>query len=316
MARSLFPLPHRYAVIRTDPEAMVKDLGFDDPETLEEARRMLRQKYLVFLDELGELPVPGDRWCRYSVSPIGTTLRPPEEAQGFTSDMVIPIAPNKGHTPERHPIHTTPTFPFSNCYHWVLNNVTVRVRIHGDGVEHDGAIYLPPRQQTILEKTIFADYHRSNALCREKYGSPSTALAEDALEHATADPRSTCEGDAQGTGPPVESQAQNGDPTHILSEIYHCLVTQRGLRTPSRPPSQSGDSSSENLLDCDDSQKQLTVTTVTSRDEGIDLFGWDPNANTPRIPLVEAWLDLENHLTEDSITSPLELEKEFEQIAE
>ncbi|RPD68996.1 hypothetical protein L226DRAFT_494851 [Lentinus tigrinus ALCF2SS1-7] len=315
MVLSLFPLPHHYAIIRTDPEAMVKDLGFDDPETLKEAQGMSRKKYLVYLDGLRGLPVPGDRWCRYYVCPLGTTLRPPDEARGITSDMAIPIAPNKGHTPERHPVHTTPSFPFSNCYHWFLNNVTVRVRIHGDGVEHDGAIYLPPRQQSILEDAIFDDYHRMNALYREKCASPSTALAADASEHAAADPR--CEGDAQGTEQPAESQAQNGDPTHVLSEIYHCLVTQLGLRTPSGFPSQSCDSLFEDLLGFDDAQtEQLTVTTVTSRDEGIDLFGWDPNMNIPRIPLVEAWLDLENHLTEDSITSPLELQKEFKQIAE
>ncbi|RPD57873.1 hypothetical protein L227DRAFT_602221 [Lentinus tigrinus ALCF2SS1-6] len=274
MVLSLFPLPHHYAIIRTDPEAMVKDLGFDDPETLKEAQGMSRKKYLVYLDGLRGLPVPGDRWCRYYVCPLGTTLRPPDEARGITSDMAIPIAPNK-----------------------------VRVRIHGDGVEHDGAIYLPPRQQSILEDAIFDDYHRMNALYREKCASPSTALAADASEHAAADPR--CEGDAQGTEQPAESQAQNGDPTHL------------GLRTPSGFPSQSCDSLFEDLLGFDDAQtEQLTVTTVTSRDEGIDLFGWDPNMNIPRIPLVEAWLDLENHLTEDSITSPLELQKEFKQIAE
>ncbi|RPD57887.1 hypothetical protein L226DRAFT_617110 [Lentinus tigrinus ALCF2SS1-7] len=275
---------------------------------------MLRQKYLVYLDGLRGLPVPGDRWCRYSVSPIGTTLRPPDEARGITSDMVIPIAPNKGHTAERHPIHTTPSFPFSNCYHWVWNKVTVRVRIHGDGVEHDGAIYLPPREQFALRNVICDEWHRINAFYKEKHGSSSTTA--DALEQVATDASSPCDNDAHGALS-VEPQAQNGDPAHVLSETYHRLVAQRGLRTPSGPPSLSGDNSSEDLLDFDDSQtEQLTVTTVTSRDEGIDLFGWDPNMNTPRIPLVEAWLDLENHLIEDSIVSPLELRKEFEQIAE
>ncbi|RPD72084.1 hypothetical protein L226DRAFT_467553 [Lentinus tigrinus ALCF2SS1-7] len=311
MVLGLFPLPHYYAVIRTDPEAMVKDLGFDDPETLKEARGMSRNKYLVYLDALRELPVPGDRWCRYCVCPIGTTLRPPDEARGITSDMVTPIAPNKSHIPERHPVHTTPSFPFSNCFHWFINNVTVRVRIHGDGVEHDGAIYLPPREQSKLENAIFDDYHRMNALYREQHGSPSTTAG--ALEQSPAKVSSTREGDAKGSALHVESSTQDGDPTHILSETYHRLVMQRGLRTPS----QFGDSSSEDMFSCHNwPTARLAESTATSRDAGFDLFGWEPNANTPRIPLVDAWLDLGKHLTEDNITSPLELHKEFEQIAE
>ncbi|RPD57871.1 hypothetical protein L227DRAFT_551348, partial [Lentinus tigrinus ALCF2SS1-6] len=151
MTRLILPAPSHYAVIRTDPEAMVRDLGFDDPATLKEAQGMLRKKYLVYLEWVGELPMPGIRWCRYNISPIGTTLRSLEEARGITSDMVVPIAPNRGHTPERHPVHTTPSFPFSNCYHWAFNDVTVRMRVHGDGIEDDRAIYLPPREQSAME---------------------------------------------------------------------------------------------------------------------------------------------------------------------
>ncbi|RPD57888.1 hypothetical protein L227DRAFT_655176 [Lentinus tigrinus ALCF2SS1-6] len=318
MVLSLFPLPNYYAAIRTNPEAMVKDLGFDDPETLKEAQGISRKKYLVYLEWLDELPMPGIRWCRYSVCPIGTALRPPDEAQGITSDMVIPIAPNKGHTPERHPVQTTPSFPFSNCYHWFLNNVTVRVRIHGDGVEHDGAICLTPREQCALTDAFGVDCERINALYYEKNGPPSRAA--DALEQVAADASSPCEGDAQGTVLPIEPSAQDGDPTRSLSEIYRRIVIQRGLRT-SGPPSEfeyksqrRSDSSFEDVSGAHDSEKQSTATTMTSRDEGIDFFGWDPDANTGKIPLVDAWLDLDKHLTEDDIASPLELEKEFEQI--
>ncbi|RPD68980.1 hypothetical protein L226DRAFT_435205, partial [Lentinus tigrinus ALCF2SS1-7] len=162
MVRSLVHPPNRYAVIRTDPEAMLKDLGLDDPDTLKEAQCMLRKKYLVYLEWPGELPMPGMRWCRYYVSPIGTTLRPPDESSGITSDMVVPIAPNKGHTPERQPIHPTPSFPFSNCYHWIFNDVTVRLRVHTEGVEHDGAIKLPAAEHLAMKDAFSLDCERIN----------------------------------------------------------------------------------------------------------------------------------------------------------
>ncbi|RDX48720.1 hypothetical protein OH76DRAFT_1310311, partial [Lentinus brumalis] len=131
-----------YAVLRMDPEAMVKDLGLDDAATLDEVRQMSAKKYLVYLDWPDELPMAQVRWCRYRVSPIGTTLRPPDAAHGITSDMVIPIAPNKSHTDERRPVHPKSPFPYSNCYHWIQTSTSVRVRVHEEGVEHDGAIRL------------------------------------------------------------------------------------------------------------------------------------------------------------------------------
>ncbi|RDX48702.1 hypothetical protein OH76DRAFT_1352070, partial [Lentinus brumalis] len=127
MDHPLIPLPSHYAVIRIDPEAMVKDLALEDAETLHEVRSMSRKKYLVFLQWPEELPMPNMRWCRYEVAPIGTTLRPSDETRSITPDMVIPIAPNKHYTGERRPLRPTPSFPFSNCYHWIMNNVTVRV---------------------------------------------------------------------------------------------------------------------------------------------------------------------------------------------
>ncbi|RPD57960.1 hypothetical protein L226DRAFT_440499, partial [Lentinus tigrinus ALCF2SS1-7] len=151
-----------YAVIRTDPEAMVVDLGLDDPDTLKEAQGMLRKKYLVYLEWPDELPMPGMRWCRYSVSPIGTTLRPPDEMQGITPDMVVPIAPNQGHDPERRPVHPTPSFPFSNCYHWIFNKISVRIRVHPEGVEHGHVPRLLAAEHLALKDAFSLDCRRIN----------------------------------------------------------------------------------------------------------------------------------------------------------
>ena len=50
MVRAVVPLPHHYAVIRMDPEAMLRDLGLDDPVTLDEVRKIPVKKYLVYLN--------------------------------------------------------------------------------------------------------------------------------------------------------------------------------------------------------------------------------------------------------------------------
>ena len=46
------PSPRYYAVIRMDPVAMVQGLELDDPQMLEEARKMEPKKYLVYLDRV------------------------------------------------------------------------------------------------------------------------------------------------------------------------------------------------------------------------------------------------------------------------
>ncbi|PIL33680.1 hypothetical protein GSI_04304 [Ganoderma sinense ZZ0214-1] len=46
----------------------------------------------------------------------------------------------------------------------------------------------------------------------------------------------------------------------------------------------------------------------------LDLFGWRPNPATKYIPLVDCWLDLEEHLSESTIPSPVDLWTEQQRI--
>ena len=260
--------------------------------------------------------MPGMRWCRYSVSPIGTTLRPPDESQGITSDMVVPIAPNMGLTPDRQPIRPTPAFPFSNCYHWIFNDVTVRVRVYGDGVEHDGSIMLSPEEFLALKDTFTLDCERIERFFCEDSGA-AQALTTEKVPPVDASP--TCGDDARGTGTPALVATQDDGRAHVLLETYHRLVTERDLRrsVPGENDYKSEKtlcSSREDKSRSHEEHKQSSVTPETSRDSGIDLFGWDPDSNNARIPLVDAWFDIDKHLTEDCIPSPLELEKEFKEI--
>ena len=46
----------------------------------------------------------------------------------------------------------------------------------------------------------------------------------------------------------------------------------------------------------------------------LSLFGWDPDPAVPLIPLVDLWLELEEHICAEDIPSPVEWYKEEEQI--
>ncbi len=50
-----------YAVIRLDPETMVKDLGLDDPTTLTEVAKMSTRKHLVYLWSVSRSCIIADR---------------------------------------------------------------------------------------------------------------------------------------------------------------------------------------------------------------------------------------------------------------
>ncbi len=313
-------MPGHYAVLRMDPEAMLKDLGLDDAATIEEVRQMSVKKYLVYLDwvcfrhsmfisvaevtitQPEELPIGGMRWCRYTVAPIGTTLRPPDEANGITSDMVIPIAPNKSHTDERPPVHPKSPFPYSNCYHWIQTSTSVRVRVHEEGVEHDGAIRLPPAESRAIMKRFNADYAQISS-SRPRDFNPSAGPLQPASAIDVA-----ASAEVVNTAAPV------------LTNTYLRLVTQRRLRT-STLPSESDDESqrspcgsSGDVFDCNQTGKSTMTPATSVSAAAIDVFGWDPDSATAIIPLVDVWLDIDQHLKEHEIPSPLDLQQEIVQI--
>lgn len=46
----------------------------------------------------------------------------------------------------------------------------------------------------------------------------------------------------------------------------------------------------------------------------MDLFGWLPNPAKMYVPLVNSWFELEEHLSESTIPSPVELWTEQQRI--
>ncbi len=322
MVRAVAPLPFHYAVLRMDPEAMVKDLGLDDAATLDEVRQMSVKKYLVYLDwvrsrrptlivitdvtltQPDELPMAQVRWCRYRVSPIGPTLRPPDAAHGITSDMVVPIAPNKSHIDDRRPVHPKSPFPYSNCYHWIQTSTSVRVRVHEEGVEHDGAIRLSPAEHSAIKDRFSADFTHI-ASSRPRDFNPSAGPLQPAEASSAID---------------VAASAEVNTAAPTLTNTYLRLVTQRRLRT-SALPSESDDESqrspcgsSGDLFDCAQTGKSTMTPATSVSAAAMDVFGWDPDSATALIPLVDVWLDIDQHLKEHEIPSPLDLQQEIVQV--
>ncbi|KAI0735524.1 hypothetical protein C8Q76DRAFT_712616 [Earliella scabrosa] len=155
------PLAGRFAIVRLNPVAMVEHL--DDPEALAQARRMVTQKYLVFLERMPWLPLPDQPWYAYEVRPIAPTLRVQDYSRGLTSDMAIPIAPNTSHPNGRAPIQPdTRPFPFSNCYFWFRYELLLRVIPRPvERFDHSNAVALGARKTNELATQFNEDYIRS-----------------------------------------------------------------------------------------------------------------------------------------------------------
>ncbi|KAI0690774.1 hypothetical protein C8T65DRAFT_671248 [Cerioporus squamosus] len=323
---AIAPMPHYYAAIQMDPVAMAKDLGLDDTAVAEaEVLAKEVKKYLVYMFQLAELPLPTSRWCRYDIKPIGTTLRPADDSRGFTPDMVIPIAENTAYTGERKPVRPTPSFPFHNCYHWIKNDMTVRVRVQKGGVDHAGAVSLPLEEDFALNKGFRADYKRIRAFLRQKRAAaaqePPRTTSADSSGHTASMP---------ATVPPSKAQPRN-DVDSVrpdeLSETYRRMAEESGVTT-STPPESDAASSARSVQatgrsawsSCSSDSEDSTSSSSSSLPSSVpsidslataDLFGWDPDPANGLIPLVDAWLDIANHFPgEESIPSPTGLEEE------
>ncbi|TFK84690.1 hypothetical protein K466DRAFT_496077, partial [Polyporus arcularius HHB13444] len=263
-----FPPPFTYAVVRLDPVTMVKDLGLDDPATLAEVKGMSPRKYLVYIEWPAELPMPNSRWCKYDINPIATTLRPADEDSGVTPDMVLPIHPNTKHAHGPEPVRPTPSFPFSNCYHWYFNTLRARIRVHKAGYNESSAIF----QSSLAVNRRFEDaYHRSIALL-EKRGEMSTG------------------NDSATSSIPTSGLDLDSSEVHMLSELYRRLAVKHGLLTSMSPEDSYYDSDDDGGSD--------------------DLFGWDPDPATALLPLLDAWIDIADHISEDEIPSPVDFDSE------
>ncbi|RPD70394.1 hypothetical protein L226DRAFT_470235 [Lentinus tigrinus ALCF2SS1-7] len=270
---SAFPKARRFAVVRMDPVAMVEHL--QDPLATNAARAMRPKKYLVYLEFPQDLPMPDSSYCRYRVNAVAARLRPPVPEKGITRDMVVPIYPNTHRARDDVKIASTPVFPFSNCYFWIDARMSLRVRVSRNReYENDSAYQLDISQHVALSDAFEHDFARINQFWRER----PTAYVEGLEAHmdgvfSTA--LSSLDTDEFAFEDDHMSSDSSLEPDPLLNA------------TPPIPPS---------------------ITDILS----MNVFGWDDDPSFQFIPLVDLWLDLKEHLSEDSIPNPVGLWKEQE----
>ncbi|KAI9067486.1 hypothetical protein FKP32DRAFT_1563702 [Trametes sanguinea] len=295
--KSFCPLSRQYAVIQMDPVGMVKH--FDDPIALAAAQAMRPKKYLVYLDHAIDLPSLTNPWFRYKVSPIATTLRPEDSEAGITSDMVIPIYPNTYHpSGYREPIHTHPTFPFPNCFHWIKNTLTIRVRRMATRYDDTNAYKVTFFQHLEIDKAFWPDQLRATAFLQAK-----RAALEDA-----ATPR-------DAAGPELRRSSLDSSPESRLSvsdvESYDSDDKDSLPDGPEEP------------VDTDDTDPSASRPATHSVDAAMNslealfkmnIFGFEVDDTAELMPLVDLWFELTDHLTAKTIPSPTELYEEHEEI--
>ncbi|KAJ2996754.1 hypothetical protein NUW54_g7204 [Trametes sanguinea] len=271
------PPSYRYAVIQMDPVGMVKQ--FNDPLASDAAAAMNPKKYLVYLQRPVGLAPPTDPWFRYRVSLIGTTLRPEDKEKGITSDMVIPILPNTFHpSGHRAPIRTHPTFPFDNCFHWVRNDMTVRIRRKAVRYDDANAVKVDAVQHLEIDKGFWEDYDRMEAY--------ASFRADEDSGHGDEAPHSEDEGDIQS----VEAD----DFDTLPEALSDARSTDSGY-----PPSGSSSAVSRD-----------SVAALMR----MDILGLNMDDTVEFLPLVDMWYELTEHLTKETIPSPFEFYKECDTI--
>ena len=279
--------------------------------------------------------MPDSRWCRYYVSAIATSPRPPHPSLGITPDMVIPIAPNS--IPGRGSVHPNPSFPFSNCVHWYRSPLLqIRIIVSGSRFELEGAICLSADQQMALEEGFDDDFERMvdfvekhpnlirNTMPREHPVS-SVWLPTDSHEMDELDivPMeflyATCWQLASGRGlmtseaPTVVTAA----PSPIQSSRHDAAAFgHNAAQTTWTPTERSSLDTSSDISEVDDTTSSQTSLSEPVRNPlvAMDVFGWNPDPETPLLPLAELWLDISNHIDQENIPHPVELYKEMRDI--
>ncbi|KAL7277683.1 hypothetical protein ACG7TL_008615 [Trametes sanguinea] len=272
-----------------DPVGMVKHLN--DPLASNAASAMSPKKYLVYLERPIGLAPPTDPWFRYKVSLIGTTLRPEDKGQGITSDMVIPIFPNTFHPRGyREPIRTHPTFPFNRCFHWIKNDVTVRIRRKAIRYDDANAVKVDVFQHMEIDKGFWEDYDRMEAIMSTSAGSSRGDQDSGHCDELESPPLGTLH-----TEDEEDIRSTRTDDVDTLPEASSdTRSTDSGY-----PPS-----------DASSAMSQDSVAALF----GMDILGLNMDDTVEFLPLVDMWYELTEHLAEEAIPSPVEFYKECDVI--
>ncbi|KAI0326074.1 hypothetical protein GY45DRAFT_1437927 [Cubamyces sp. BRFM 1775] len=265
---------------------------FNDPIATAEARALETKKYLAYLASCLDIPFPTNRWYRYDVSPIATTLRAEEPSNGITSDMVVPIYPNTHHPRGRcSPIHPETPFPFPNCYHWIDTIEWVRIRRPDEPFDDSGAVKLDAGEHVMIDVKFSDDYRKIDDFLHE--------LRVRAKMEGNSGRRLT---------PPTTSSTFASPPPCACPLLANLNVTSsdsegRGILLESKTGDE-GISSSHQDGEKNDEPKVEDLFRM-------DVFNLSHDHTAELLPLVDLWYELTDHLTADIIPSPPDFRKEI-----
>ncbi|OSC96777.1 hypothetical protein PYCCODRAFT_1378485 [Trametes coccinea BRFM310] len=297
------PAAFQFAVIRMDPVAMVEH--FDDPIATAEAHALVTKKYLVYLDLGVDMPFPTNRWFRYKVRLIGSTLRPADPANGITPDMVIPIYPNTFHPSGRTPIVPETPFPFTNCYFWLGSTVEVRIRHKADMYNDSYAVKLSTMEHVAIELGFSNDFRR---LHRFRKSQQAAAAAPSHDPHDMHDA-------GHVVGPRRQRPIPVPFPQLTSSSQDSCLSGSSNQLQPRSTNNALASSSEDEQRRCDSPHQHTAkydpeVEAILS----MDIFNLAHDDAAEYLLLVNLWFELTEHLAADSIPDPFEFFKERDTI--
>ncbi|KAI0740871.1 hypothetical protein C8Q76DRAFT_641490 [Earliella scabrosa] len=289
------PISGCYAIIRIDPVATLKPFKYSD--LVAQAETMSTRKYLVFLEQELSIPGPRDPWYPHSVTAIGPHLPPQVDEKGKTTDMGTPIFPNSKHPRNRPPVHVVPQFPFANCYHWSsFEEIIVRILPRPEEFDDDHAFRLPAEECLKLWAAIGQDTTRMKEnLAKREAASESTqpVLGNTTFVDSPLDQPSHTHISRSGPAAPEQHPT-----THPTAADHHSL--REGLGSKSYLP---------------DEKRQSFHSSSGYSSPNFSVISEDSDPPMDTNPIVELWLELTEHLTEEEIPSPEELYRERDAVA-
>lgn len=235
-----------------------------------------------------ELPLPTSTSCRYSVNPVATSPRPADPSKGITADMIMPIHPNTQNLGERTPILSQPTFPYNNCFFWIESEMSVRVKVSPNEYDDRKAIKVGALEHLAASRCWVNDWERMDL----------DAFPEDLQPKAEE-------------YPPAVSNLLPYTPT-ILTYTLPSLEDDLKDSEDSDTDKEESEVDESHYL-----TPKLSPKHVAELQQffSFDPFGWDYDPQAKFLPLVDLWLDLEEHLAAEEIPNPLGFYKEQNEVA-
>ena len=226
---------------------------------------------------------------------------------------------------QRPPVQPTTSFPFPNCFHWIDNVTNIRVRRppHGELFDNSRAISLGPEEHVSLQCTFSDDYDRVEEVPSDDKDDESKPSSSSSWRtgstaavpfYALRDPVTFPEV-LKACTPLDVSTYQSSPPSTTSSASSDLVRSQRSSdrfnRDTPHPRSASPRPSDSPGYDSDESRSTSNAEFKEKSSHqdaelfALNIFGWDPDPTFPLIPLVDLWFELEEHLTADTIPSPV-----------